>query len=105
MPTGIFTVMVRRFFTSPEPWQFLQGESMILPCPLHVGQGVPWTYMAKLLFLMCWILPAPLHRGQVRGDVPGLAPEPPQTSHLSVLGTGISFSVPLAASSSVISRS
>src|SRR3990170_5332025 len=105
MPTGIFTLMLRRFFTSPEPRQFLHGESIRTPFPLQVAQGVTWTYVAKPVFRMFWIFPAPLHRGHVRGEVPGLAPEPPHTSHFSVLGTSISFSVPLAASSSVISRS
>src|SRR3972149_2992613 len=99
MPTGILTVILRRFFTSPEPRQLLQGDSINLPFPLHVGHGVTWTYMAKPVFLMFWILPAPLHRGHVRAWVPGLAPEPWHTSHFSVRGISISFSVPLAASS------
>src|SRR5512136_581056 len=105
MPTGIFTLILRFLLTNPVPRQFLQGESIKVPFPLHVAQGVTWTYIAKLLCRMCCILPEPLHLGQVRGEVPGLAPEPLQTSHSSVLGTCSSFSVPLAASSSVISRS
>src|SRR5512139_2157622 len=101
MPSGILTVMVRRLLTTPAPWQLLQGESIICPLPLHTGQGTTCTNIVKPPFLMFWTFPAPLHLVQVFGDVPGLAPDPLHTSHFSVLGNCISFSVPLAASSSV----
>src|ERR1035437_5698094 len=104
MPMGTLTVILRRFLTSPEPWQLLHGESISLPFPLHVGQTLTCTYVAKPALRIFWILPAPPHLGQILADVPGFAPDPPQTSHLSVLGISISFSVPLAASSRVISR-
>jgi hypothetical protein len=79
-------LIFRRLRTSPDPLQLLHGDSIILPLPLHVGQVVTCTYMAKPLLRMFWILPAPPHLGQVFAVVPGLAPEPPQTSHFSVLG-------------------
>ena len=47
MPIGTLTVILRLMPSSPEPWQLLHGESINLPFPLHVGQAVTWTYMAK----------------------------------------------------------
>src|SRR5512136_2041917 len=100
MPGGILTVIFRSLSMRPVPLHFPHGRSMMLPSPLHVGQELTWTNVPKPLFLTFLILPVPLHLGHSRDDVPGVTPEPPQTSHRSVLGTSISLSAPFAASSS-----
>src|SRR5271157_5380609 len=102
MPTGIFTVIFRSLFTRPFPLQFLHGETTVWPPPLQAEHGTICTNVPKPLLLLFWSFPDPLHFGQVCTEVPGAAPEPPQTSHLSILGISISFSTPLAASSRVM---
>jgi hypothetical protein len=72
---------------------------MILPVPRQCGQVCctlkkPWR-------ICTW--PAPWQVLQVLALVPGLAPLPWQVSQLSQLGIRICASLPLAASSSVIS--
>ena len=54
----------------------------------------------------CWMrtCPWPWHVGHVVGEVPGLAPEPWQVSHSSIVGMRMRVSVPRAASSRDISR-
>src|SRR5215207_2797801 len=83
----------------PAPWQLVQGSGITLPEPRHVGH-------------VCWIeknpcdmrtLPEPLHVPHVFELVPGLAPAPLQTSHVSQLGTRMSVAKPFAACSRVSS--
>ncbi|MNW01934.1 hypothetical protein D3C71_1976420 [compost metagenome] len=72
---------------------------MILPVPRQCGQVCctlkkPWRICTE---------PWPAQVVQVLALVPGLAPEPWQVSQLSQDGMRICASLPLAASSSVIS--
>lgn len=99
MPAGIFTSSVFWRLILPAPLQLVQGSGMILPVPWQWGQVCctlkkPWR--------MCTV-PEPPQVPQVLALVPGFAPVPPQVSQLSQLGTRICVSLPLAASSSVIS--
>src|SRR4030042_2877670 len=102
MPTGIFTLILPPLFSRPFPLQFLHGESMVWPLPLQAEHDTICTNVPKPLLLLFWSFPDPLHFGQVCTEAPGAAPEPPQTSHLSILWISISFSTPLAASSRVM---
>ena len=66
------TVTGRDRTVLPEPWQAGHGSSILLPVPWQSGHGsekpkCPWLRVTKAL---------PLHVGQVRGLVPGLAPLP-----------------------------
>ena len=58
---------------------------MIVPAPPQRSQGAdsekkPW---------LCALTPRPRHSGQIVGDVPGVAPLPPQTVHWPSRSTGI----------------
>ncbi len=99
-PAGIFTASVLCFFRRPAPRHEAHGSLTIFPVPWHVGQ-------------VCWIekkpcemrtVPEPWQVSQVLGCVPGFAPEPLQTSQVSMVGMRILVSVPRAACSSEISR-
>ena len=99
MPAGILTSRVFCFLTLPWPWQVTHGSGMILPVPRQCGQVCctlkkPWR-------ICTW--PWPWQVAQVLAVVPGLAPVPWQVSHSSQLGMRNCESLPLAASSRVIS--
>ena len=99
MPAGIFTSRVRDFLMRPTPSQAVQGSGMTLPLPWQVGQ-VCWTEKKPCCMRTA---PWPLQVPQTLGLVPGLAPEPEQTSQLSQLGTRMSVAQPAAACSRVMS--
>jgi len=86
---------------TPEPSQLGHGFAMIVPCPLQ------WPHVLAIEKKPCWkrTCPEPRHCGQVRGEVPGLAPRPRHVSQVDRRGTAIVFSHPKAASSKLISRS
>ena len=99
MPAGIFTSSVFWRLILPAPLQAVQGSGISLPVPWQCGQ-VCW--IEKKPWRMC-TEPEPLQVPQVLTLVPGLAPVPLQVSQLSQAGMRICASLPLAASSSVIS--
>src|SRR3982751_5681267 len=71
------TVSVRGRVTAPVPRQSGHFSSTTVPTPWHSRHGsenwnAPWFVVTS---------PMPLHFGQGRGSVPGLAPEPWQVSH------------------------
>src|SRR5438874_3916514 len=80
---------------TPEPSQLGHGFAMIVPCPLQ------WPHVLAIEKKPCWkrTCPEPRHCGQVRGEVPGLAPRPRHVSQVDRRGTAIVFSHPKAASS------
>src|SRR5690606_25965480 len=100
IPAGILTCSVLFLRVRPTPSQDTQGSVISLPVPWQVGQ------VCCTLKKPCCIrtVPAPSQVWQVLGWVPGLAPEPWQTSQVSQLGTRISVSKPLAACSRLISN-
>src|SRR5207302_7750486 len=76
-PGGIRTENSRVRRTLPDPWQVWHGCSTIRPAPPHLGHVCanwknPWSTATD---------PDPPHWGQVTGDVPGSAPEPPHVWH------------------------
>ena len=87
MPAGILTASVLCCLMRPVPWQSLHGEVIILPLPWQRGQ-VCWIEK-KPCCMRTW--PCPPQVGQVVGLVPGLAPEPWQVSHSSMVGMRIWF--------------
>ncbi len=100
-PGGMVTDSVFSCWRRPLPRQSPQGSSIIWPLPRQVGQ-VCWMEK-KPCCMRTW--PWPPQVLQVRGVEPGFAPEPPQVSHWTSVGTRISRSTPCTASSSEISRS
>src|SRR5471030_1977378 len=100
-PGGILTLSFVFFATRPSPRHTVQGFSIFVPVPLHVGH-VCVNVMIPPERRIC---PAPRHVGHVTRREPGSAPEPLQRSQAIALRNEISFSTPRAASSSVISRS
>ncbi|EWS65260.1 hypothetical protein Y695_01488 [Hydrogenophaga sp. T4] len=99
MPAGILISSVFCFLILPWPWQLVQGSGMILPLPWQVGQVCctlkkPWR-------ICTW--PWPWQVEQVLTLVPGLAPVPLQLSQSSHDGILICASLPVAASSRLIS--
>jgi hypothetical protein len=72
-----------------------QGSSITVPLPRQRGHGCesakkPWLSETT---------PRPLHCGQIRGAVPGFAPEPPQVWHAVSTSTGTRTVTPFSASS------
>src|ERR1700752_2835276 len=80
---------------SPEPPQVSHGLSITSPRPPQRGQG--WLIEKKP-----WLsesIPRPPHRGHTVGEVPGLAPLPPQVAHAARFGTVTRTSAPSIACS------
>jgi hypothetical protein len=81
-PAGMRTDRMRSRRTWPWPWQFVQGSSTSGPTRRSVGQArstakKPWVARTR---------PAPPQVPQTVGLVPGLAPEPSQTSQVMAAG-------------------
>ena len=74
---------------------------MICPRPPHLGQAEEVTICPKGVFWARVIWPVPRQLLQVVGLVPGLAPLPWQVVQLSVRGTSMVDSRPVAACSKV----
>ena len=103
-PAGIFIESFLDFCSLPVPLHDVHGSSTTSPVPLQVEhifvlancpKGVLWTVL---------MLPEPWQVGQVFLLVPFLAPVPSHTWHFSIRFILISFLVPNAASSKVISN-
>src|SRR4051794_13468969 len=82
-PGGILTLIWLRVDVLPVPRQVGQGSSMTVPLPPQRGQGSlnanePTSRPRT---------PRPLHSGQSRGLVPGLAPLPLQSGHATGVST------------------
>src|SRR3954466_3046314 len=92
-PAG--TLALRRLvcWVRPEPPQVGQGSSMIWPAPPHCGQG----WLIEKRPCPCDSTPRPSQRGQVVGEVPGLAPPPLQVAHRAAFGTVTLIWAPLIA--------
>src|SRR5881397_3614741 len=86
-PGGILTCNFFLALSSPVPLQVLQGRSIIVPSPLHLGQVVIWTNWAKPVRRIFWTRPCPLHSLQVFRPLPACAPVPLQVRHSESLGT------------------
>src|SRR5262245_34057411 len=74
----------------PEPPQVSHGLSITSPRPPQRGHG--WVIEKKP-----WLsesMPLPWQRGQTVGDVPGLAPVPPQVAQAACFGTVTLTSAP-----------
>src|SRR3954447_6960125 len=92
-PAGTLTLLRLVCWVRPEPPQVGQGSSMIWPEPPHCEQGWlienrPWPWFST---------PRPSQRGQVVGEVPGLAPLPWHVAHRAALGTVTLIWAPLIA--------
>src|SRR6187200_2072653 len=94
-PAGILTVyrFVRR--SRPEPWHLGHGSSITVPLPRHRGHGCESANSP----CDSETTPRPLHSGQMRGDVPGLAPDPWHSEHAVSSSTGTWTCTPLSESS------
>ena len=99
IPAGISTVSVAVLRILPAPWHFLQGESIIVPFPLHFGQAF-WVWnIPNGVLCEDVIWPLPWQSGHVLGEVPGAAPLPWHSSQTSILLYVTSRLQPFAASS------
>ena len=96
-PAGTSTWQVRLARLRPEPPQAVHLSAITLPEPPHILQVR--SIIMKPPFIL--IRPVPLQVEQVLGWVPGLAPEPLQTSHTSLRVNSKVLSQPKAASSKV----
>src|SRR6202161_3416708 len=82
-PGGIRTVTDRSTRTRPSPRHFLHGDETTAPSPAHVGHAATRTNCRTKERCARRASPAPAHVGHLWGLVPGSAPEPPRTSHVS----------------------
>src|SRR5438445_4533613 len=98
IPAGIFNLIRLECSTRPSPPHLWHGFSIICPAPRQRGQ-VCDTWKKPRELITC---PRPAQVGQLIERGPGSAPLPLHWSHVSSLRISISFSVPKAASSSVI---
>ena len=100
-PAGTLIFSSKRSRTNPVPPQLLQGFSIILPVPPHLGH-VCVKRIKPFEDVTC---PRPLQVGHVFFSDPGSAPEPLQVLQCTSLLYFTVFSTPLTASCKVISRS
>src|SRR5690242_20641883 len=99
MPAGMLTESERSSVTRPWPWHLVHGSGMIVPRPWQVGQ----VRSIEKKPCAARTRPDPWQVPQVFGCVPGLAPEPEQTSQVIEVGTRICAVLPEKDSSSEIS--
>ena len=90
MPEGMLTDSERSSVTRPWPWHLVQGSVIVWPRPWQVGQvrsieKKPWAARTR---------PEPWQVAHVFGLVPGLAPDPEQTSQVIEVGTRICAVLP-----------
>jgi len=82
-PAGI---LILNFFLTcftPLPPQVTHGSAIIWPAPLHEGHSATCVKLPKGVLVALLTCPLPPHVEQVFGPVPGFAPVPLQTSHVS----------------------
>src|SRR3989338_10501145 len=86
-PAGITIRSSSSRFKMPSPRHVEHGVSGTSPLPLHLGHARAVVNAPKKVLRVSRISPRPLQEAQLIILVPGLAPDPPHSSHTPSFAT------------------
>ncbi len=102
-PGGISTATSRSLAITPVPRQLSHGSGMMVPVPVHMSHVATVIIVPRIPRRWTRTAPAPEQVGQVSRSVPGRAPDPVQTSHVTLVRKPTFASTPKHASSRLTS--